>query len=148
MTKYAALYRKYIEGKSKITRYDIKKNKFYLLKQYINIDNKKINYSEAEAPILFVLFVSKKNDLVHAVKVNEVSPTSIKKLFSKFIDKDTHDLQFDNNAKKMYESYLKKIPTVTNETYRTYKWSGMVSVFDLSIDEEAVIPKKYLKHKK
>ena len=103
---------------------------------------KKIQYKEAEAPIIFVLFASKRKDEIHAIKISNTNPNLIRKLFKNLVDKETKDIELHGSSKQIYNSILKKVPSVTNETYRTYKWDGIKIIFELNIDDAAVLPQK------
>lgn len=136
MRNYNTTYQKYIKARVKIPPSKIQRGNFYLLKSYKNVDGIKTNYKESEAPIIFVLYVSKRNDEIHAIKLSDVKLNDIKKLFTKLVSKESGEIVLEGQSKKIYESVLKKIPNVTNETYRTYKWSGIESIFILDTEEE------------
>ena len=63
--------------------------KFYLIKEYEYVDGTKGRYTEATAPIIFTLFVSRAKNIVHAVKVTDIRPDLIKKFFGKFVNEET-----------------------------------------------------------
>ena len=140
MSNYNPIYRKFIDSKNKITPNQIARSKFYLIKEYEYVDGTKGKYSETTAPIIFTLFVSKPNDIVHCVKVSNVNPAVITKFFSKFINEETERLQIKGGAKDFYKKIVSKVPVVTNDSYRTYKLSGLGSIIELNMDVMKLTP--------
>ena len=108
--------------------------KFYLIKEYEYVDGTKGRYTEATAPIIFTLFVSRAKNIVHAVKVSTINPKLVKKFFDKMVDKDSELIEMKGGAKGYFDKYVKKVPIVSRDSYRTYKLSGLDSVFELSVD--------------
>ena len=94
MSNFNNRYKQYVESKNKISPYDIERGRFYLIKEYVNVDGQKIQYKEAEAPIIFVLFASKRKDEIHAIKISNTNPNLIRKLFKNLVDKETKDIEF------------------------------------------------------
>jgi hypothetical protein len=145
MKNHALQYKQYINDKKKISFLDVKRGNFYLIKEYINIHKERIKYTESEAPIIFALFVSKIKDELHAIKVSDISINKVKRLFENLYNDTSGEIEIKGSSKKIYNSKLSKTPTITNDTYRTYKLSGIKSIMKLDIDEDALIPKNKLK---
>jgi hypothetical protein len=147
MKNYNIQYKKYEKNRKKISPNLIERGNFYLLKEYIDVEGNKNSYSENDAPIIFVLFASKAKNEIHAIKVTNMLPAKMKKLFENLINEDTNEIELQGSSKKIYNAFLKKVPTITNETYRTYKWDGIKRIIKLDMLEEAVVPKKYINKK-
>jgi hypothetical protein len=144
MTKYNARYKPFINDKNKISPLKMERNRFYLVKEYMYVDGDNKKYSDLDAPIIYTLFVSKANDIVHCVKVSNIMPGLVKKFFGKFINEKTEKLEMKGKSSAIYENFVKKVPIVTNNAYRTYKLSGLQRVLALSMDVEALVPKSKL----
>jgi hypothetical protein len=140
MQSFNPIYRRFIDGKNKITSNQMVRSKFYLIKEYEYVDGTKGKYSESTAPIIFTLFVSKPKDIVHAVKVSNVRPELIRKFFGKFVNEETEELQMKGGAKAFYEKVVSKVPIITNDSYRTYKLSGLGSIIELDMDVNELTP--------
>jgi hypothetical protein len=141
MSNYNPIYRKFIDSRNFISPLKMVRAKFYLIKEYEYVDGTKGRFTETTAPIIYTLFVSKSKDIVHAVKVSNISPQLIKKFFGKFVNEDEEKLQMKGGAKKFYSSVVSKVPIITNEAYRTYKISGFGKVIELSMDVNELTPK-------
>ena len=50
------------------------------------------------------------------------------------VDKDTELIEMKGGAKGYFNKYVKKIPIVSRDSYRTYKLSGLDTVFELEMD--------------
>lgn len=140
MANFNPIYRRFIDDKQKISSQKMVRAKFYLIKQYEYIDGTKGKYTETTAPIIYTLFVSKSKDIVHAVKVSNVNPELIKKFFGKFVNEDEEKLEMKGGAKKFYSSVVAKIPIITNDSYRTYKLSGLDDIIELNMDVNKLTP--------
>jgi hypothetical protein len=140
MQSFNPIYRRFIDGKNKITPNQMVRSKFYLIKEYEYVDGTKGKYSESTAPIIFTLFVSKAKDIVHAVKVSNVRPELIRKFFGKFVNEETEELQMKGGAKAFYEKVVSKVPIITNDSYRTYKLSGLANIIELNMDVDKLTP--------
>jgi hypothetical protein len=140
MQSFNPIYRRFIDGKNKITPNQMVRSKFYLIKEYEYVDGTKGKYSESTAPIIFTLFVSKPKDIVHAVKVSNVRPELIRKFFGKFVNEETEELQMKGGAKAFYEKVVSKVPIITNDSYRTYKLSGLSNIIELDMDVDKLTP--------
>jgi hypothetical protein len=141
MSNFNPIYNKFIDDKNSIKPEQIAKGKFYVIKQYQYIDGDKTNYTDNTGPIIFTLYVSKAKDIVHAVKVSNINPNTVKKLFGKLVNSKTEIIQLKGGSKKVYENVISGIPKITNESYRTYKLSGIKKVVLLDMDISNIIPK-------
>lgn len=141
MSNFNPIYRKFIDDKNVVSANKITRGKFYLIKEYEYIDGEKGRFTETTAPIVFTLFVSKAKDIIHCIKVSNVNPNLIKRFFGKFVNEDTERLQMRGNAKQIYEKTISKMPTITNDSYRTYKISGLRKVVELNMDVNQITPK-------
>lgn len=136
---YLKQYKKWIENYEKGSGF--KRAKFYLISEYINVEGVKKKYSFFESPIIFVLFVSDKKDELHCLKITDINPIYLRKVFERLIDLEEEKIIFDSTAKRYYEKYLKKIPLVNDKIYRTYKISGIRKYFDLDMNVTKLITK-------
>jgi hypothetical protein len=141
MINYNPIYRKFIDERNTIAPNRMVRAKFYLIKEYEYVDGTKGRYSETTAPIIYTLFVSKPKNIVHAVKVSNVSPNLIKKFFGRFVNEEEETLQMKGGAKKFYSTVVSKVPIITNEAYRTYKISGFGKIIELNMDVNELTPK-------
>lgn len=141
MANYNPIYRKFIDDRNFVVPEKMTRGKFYLVKEYLYIDGDKKSFTETNAPIIFTLFVSKAQDIIHCVKVSNVNPNVIKRFFGKFVNEETEKLQMRGGAKQIYQKVVSKIPVITNDSYRTYKISGLVKVIELTMDVNEITPK-------
>ena len=142
MQNYNPIYRKFVDSRNRINSNQMARGKFYLIKEYEYVDGHKGKYSEANAPIIYTLFVSKIKNIVHAIKVSNVRPDLIQRFFGKFVNEEHDELKMRGGSKKFYENFVSKIPIVTNDSYRTYRLSGLGSVVGLDMDVEKITPPK------
>jgi hypothetical protein len=142
MRQYNLAYKRYIDDKNTISPLNMVRNRFYLIKKYNYVDGDKVNYSEAEAPIIYTIFVSKALDEVHCVKVTNLSPQIVKRFFGKLLNEDTNELEIKGRSKKVYTNVIGTIPNIGRNAYRTYKLSGIKKVLQLDIDVEQITPRK------
>ena len=131
---YFTTYKRYIDSKQKVSASKMVAGTFYIVKEYTYVDGNSVSYKSSDVPIIFTLFVSKSKDIVHAVKVSTINPKLVKKFFDKMVDKDTELIEMKGGAKGYFDKYVKKVPIVSRDSYRTYKLSGLDSVFELSVD--------------
>ena len=110
------------------------------IKQYKYVDGILEKFNETQAPIIYTLYVSKQKDIIHAVKVSNVKPYTIKRFFSKFVNEETDMLEMKGNARKYYSSIISKIPSITNDSYRTYKMSSIKKVIELDMEINKMLP--------
>lgn len=141
MSNYNPIYKKFINDKNFIAPVEMVRAKFYLIKQYEYVDGINGKFNETQAPIIYTLFVSKSKDIVHAVKVSNIKPYDVKRFFGKLVNEDTDMLEMKGSSKKFYSTIISKIPTVTNDAYRTYKLSGIRKVIELDMDVNQMLPK-------
>ena len=134
MKSYFSTYKKYIDSKQKISPAKMVAGTFYIVKEYTYVYGNSISYKASDTPIIFTLFVSKSKDIVHAVKVSTINPKLVKKFFDKMVDKDSELIEMKGGAKGYFDKYVKKVPIVSRDSYRTYKLSGLDAVFELSVD--------------
>lgn len=138
---YTKRYHKLIEGYDKTTSDDLKKGKFYLVSEYTSVDGKKNKYTIYKSPIIFTLFVSMKQDIVHCLKITDINPNIIKTFFDKLINEQREKLVVSGGARQFYEKNVKKMTTMNDEIYRTYKLSGIKKIYDLDMDITKLISK-------
>jgi hypothetical protein len=143
MSNFNPLYRRFIDESNKIIPSQMVRGNFYIIKEYEYVDGHKGNYSAASAPIIYTLFVSKAKDIVHAIKVSNVNPQLIKKFFGKFVNEDT-ELKIKGGAKNFYEKVVSSVPIISNDSYRTYKLSGLGSITHINMDNTKLVPKNKL----
>lgn len=141
MSNFNSIYKKYISDKNPSTAKNVIRGKFYLIKEYHRADGVKKKYSEANAPIIYVLYTSQSKDIIHAVKISNINPNIVKKFFGKFVNEETEKLEMRGNAKQIYSKIIGKIPAVTSEAYRTYNISGLRKIVELTMDVNELTPK-------
>ncbi len=141
MSNFNPIYRKFVDDRNVISANKMSRGKFYLIKEYEYVDGEKGRFSETTAPIVFTLFVSKAKDIIHCIKVSNVNPNLIKRFFGKFVNEDTERLQMRGNAKQIYSKTISKMPAITDDSYRTYKMSGLRKVIELNMDVNQITPK-------
>jgi hypothetical protein len=142
MSKFNPIYRKFIDDRNYVTPNQMTRGRFYLIKDYEYVDGTKGKFTESSAPIIYTLFVSSSKDIVHAVKVSNVNPTIIKRFFGKFVNEDTEMLEMKGGSMKFYETVVSKVPVVSNNSYRTYKLSGLSKIIELTMDVNELTPKR------
>jgi hypothetical protein len=140
MSNLNPIYRKYIDDEKYIKPQQIVRGKFYLIKEYEYADGTNQRFQESQAPIVFTLYVSKMKDIIHAVKVTDVKPNIVKKLFGKFVNDDTHLFEMKGNAKSIYKKVINTIPAITSNSYRTYKLSGIKKIMELDMELNKLLP--------
>lgn len=141
MTNYNPLYRKHINDRNVVIPKNMVRGKFYLIKEYTYVDGEKGKFTESNGPIIFTLFVSVSKDVVHCVKVSNISPQLIKKFFGKLVNENTELLELKGTSKNVYSKYVSKVPMITDEAYRTYKITGLKKVIELDMDVDKITPK-------
>lgn len=143
MINFNPLYRKFIDDSNKVTPNQMVRGNFYIIKEYEYVDGHKGIYSASSAPIIYTLFVSKSKDIVHAIKVSNVNPELIKKFFGKFVNEAT-ELKIKGGAKNFYEKIVSSVPVISNDSYRTYKLSGLGKITHIDMDNTKLVPKNKL----
>lgn len=141
MTNYNPQYRKHINDRNIVIPKNMVRGKFYLIKEYTYVDGEKGKFTETSAPIIFTLFVSPSKDVVHCVKVSNISPNLIKRFFGKLVNQNTELLELKGTSKNIYSKYVSKVPMITSEAYRTYKITGLKKVIELDMDVDKITPK-------
>jgi signal peptidase I len=144
MTEYNLKYKPFINDKNIILPQKMERNKFYLIKEYKYTDGDKVIYRDMEAPIIYTLFVSKPKDVIHCVKVSNVNPNIVKRMFGKLYNEQTEKLEIKGSARNTYNTSVKKIPSINNNAYRTYKLSGIIRILELKMEVEKIVPKSKL----
>ena len=112
----------------------MKSGTFYIVKEYTYVDGENKTYTAGETPIIYTLYVSKSKNIVHAVKVTTVNPQIIKRFFDKMVNEDTELIEMKGKSSNYFDKYVKKVPIVSRDSYRTYKLSGLDTVFELNMD--------------
>lgn len=140
-TPYSPIYRRYIDEKNSVKPNQMVRAKFYQIKQYEYVDGTKGRYSEATAPIIFTLFVSKAKDIVHAIKVTDIRPELIRRFFGKLVNEDTELLEIKGPSSKLYQNIVKKSKIIRDDAYRTYKLSGLGRILELDMEIDMMTPK-------
>lgn len=135
-------YNKFVLSKKRVTSpsTNIVRAKFYRLRKYKDIDGVEHTYSDIMAPIIFVLYASKRKDILHAVKVSEIRPEKIKLFFAKFVNKKTDLIEVKGDSRGIYTKKIATTPMIVNNGYRTYKLSGIKQIFELDMDETELTP--------
>jgi hypothetical protein len=143
MINYNPLYRKFINESKSITPRQMVRGNFYVIREYEYVDGHRGSYSELRAPIIYTLFVSELKDIVHAIKVTNIKPELITRFFGKFVNEET-ELNIRGGAKQFYSGVVSRIPIITNDSYRTYKLSGLGKITHIGMDNSKLIPKNKL----
>ena len=141
MSNYNPIYRKFIDDRNIVMPKKMVRGKFYLIKEYEYVDGQQKKFIETNAPIVFSLFSSVTKDIIHCVKVSNVSPILIKKFFGKLINEKTELLELKGTSNSIYSKIVSKIPAITTDAYRTYKISGIKKVIELDMDIDKITPK-------
>jgi hypothetical protein len=144
-TNYTKIYKKYSsnpqfigDAMSKMIR-----GQFYQILEYKYVeeaDDSK-NWSVTTAPIVYTLFVSDSQDIVHCIKLSSINPITVKQLFKKLVDEKENELDPGRSARTFYNSKMKNMKFFSNNFYRTYKLSGIVKCISLDMDTTKLIPK-------
>lgn len=145
MGNYFKTYIKYIENRDTIPKFEMERGKFYMLKDYKYVDENDKLADDSLPPIIFCLFMDWKDDLVHAVKVSNVNPMLVKRFFKRLYDPKIADISVKGSPKRIYEDIIRKIPVITKNSYRTYRYSNIRKVFALELDERKLLPAKEVK---
>jgi hypothetical protein len=145
---YAKVYQRYVKSKSKITdpSRNLERGGFYQLVEYDYVEEEDSKtWSVGRAPIIYVLYVSGKNDVVHCIKLSDINPLTVKRLFGKLVDEADEELDMGKNAKAFYKNKLKSMKFFSNNFYRTYKLSGIRRIIELEMDTTKLVPLSKLK---
>ena len=135
-------YNKFVLDKRRVKSpsTDMVRARFYRIRKYKDVNGVETTYSDAMAPIIFTLYVSKKKDIVHAVKVSEIKPQKIQKFFAKFVNSKTELIEIKGDSRAIYNKKIVHSPDVSKNGYRTYKLSGIKQIFELDMDETELTP--------
>jgi hypothetical protein len=148
---YAKVYQRYVKDKKKVTDplRTMERGNFYQLLEYdyIDVEDSK-TWSASTAPIIYVLYVSAKDDLVHAIKLSDINPVTVKRLFGKLVDEADGELDLGKKASSAYENKIKNMKFFSKNFYRTYKLSGIRRLSSLDMDIANLVPKAKLKNVK
>lgn len=140
---YSKVYQRYVKSKTKVTDAlrTLEKGNFYQLLEYdyVDVEDSK-TWSSGNSPIIYVLFVSGKYDLVHAIKLSDINPLTVKRLFGKLVDEAETELDIGKNAKSFYDNKLKSMKFFSKNFYRTYKLSGIRRLVALDMDVTKLVP--------
>jgi hypothetical protein len=146
---YSKIYQRYVNSKKRVADAlrTMERGNFYQLLEYdyVDVENSK-TWSSSTAPIIFVLYVSAKDDLVHAIKLSDINPLNVKRLFGKLVDEADNELDLGKKASSAYENKIKNMKFFSNNFYRTYKLSGMRRLLSLDMDITNLVPKSKIKH--
>ncbi len=118
------------------------KGKFYSLLHYVSVGGEKKVSAKRDAALIFTLFVSKSKDIVHCIKVSNVSPSIIKRFFGRLVNLDTREIELSGTARKTYQTVVSKFPGIQDGAYRTYKLSGIKNVQELSMNVKFITHRK------
>ena len=148
---YAKIYQRYVKSKKKVTDAvrTMERGNFYQLLEYdyVDVEDSK-TWSSSTAPIIYVLYVSSKEDLVHSIKLSDINPLTVKRLFGKLVDEADGELDLGRKASSAYENKIKNMKFFSKNFYRTYKLSGMRRLLSLDMDIANLVPKSKLKNVK
>lgn len=135
-------YNKFVLDKRRVKSpsTDMVRARFYRIRKYKDVNGVETTYSDVVAPIIFTLFVSKKKDIVHAVKISEIKPQKIQKFFSKFVNNKTELIEIKGDSRALYKKKIVNSTGVADKGYRTYKLSGIKQIFELDMDETELTP--------
>lgn len=142
---YTKIYKRYSTNPDLITNPLAKmvRGQFYQILEYKYVeeaDDSK-TWSVASAPIIYTLYVSSKDDLVHCIKLSSINPITVKQLFKKMVDELDNEVDLGRNSRSFYNNKLKNMPFFANNFYRTYKLSGIIRCVSLDMDITKLVPK-------
>jgi hypothetical protein len=148
---YSKIYQRYVKSKTRVSDAlrTMERGNFYQLLEYdyIDVEDSK-TWSASTAPIIYVLYVSAKDDLVHAIKLSDINPVTVKRLFGKLVDEADGELDLGKKASSAYENKIKNMKFFSKNFYRTYKLSGIRRLSSLDMDIANLVPKAKLKNVK
>jgi len=144
-TNYTKIYKRYTSNPQLITDANSKmvRGQFYQILEYKYIDeeNDSKSWSGTTAPIVYVLYVSGKDDLVHCIKLSNINPLTVKQLFKQLVDELDAEIDPGKNARSFYNNKMKNMSFFAKNFYRTYKLSGILRCVSLDMDTTKLIPK-------
>lgn len=118
------------------------KGKFYSLLHYVTVNGEKKVAAKRDSSIIFTLFVSKSKDMVHCIKISNVSPSLIKRFFGRLVNLDTREIELSGTARRTYQTVVSKFPGIQDGAYRTYKLSGIKNVHEMEMNVKFITHKK------
>jgi hypothetical protein len=146
---YSKIYQRYVKSKTRVSDAlrTMERGNFYQLLEYdyVDVEDSK-TWSASTAPIIYVLYVSAKDDLVHAIKLSDINPVTVKRLFGKLVDEADGELDLGKKASSAYENKIKNMKFFSKNFYRTYKLSGIRRLSSLDMDIANLVPKTKLKN--
>lgn len=143
-TNYTKVYQRYVKGRKRMgdALKNLERGGFYQLVEYDYVDEEDSKtWSATTSPIIFILYVSGKEDLVHCIKVSSINPQTVKRLFTQLIDEKDGELDLGKNPKTFYDNKMKNMKFFAKNFYRTYKTSNIRRFIKLDMDVEYLIPK-------
>jgi hypothetical protein len=118
------------------------KGKFYSLLNYVTVKGEKQVTAKRDSAIIFTLFVSKSKDIVHCIKVSNVSPSLIKRFFKRLVNLDTREIELSGTARRTYQTVVSKFPGIQDGAYRTYKLTGIKNVHEMEMNVQFITSKR------
>ena len=143
-TNYTKVYQRYVKGRKRMgdPLKNLERGGFYQLVEYDYVDEEDSKtWSATTSPIIYILYVSGKEDLVHCIKVSSINPQTVKRLFTQLIDEKDGELDLGKNPKAFYDNKMKHMKFFAKNFYRTYKTSHIRRFIKLDMDVEYLIPK-------
>jgi hypothetical protein len=144
-TNYTKVYKKWTSNPKLITSMGnvVKRGAFYQIVEYKYVENEDDSktWSQSSAPIIYVLYASKKDDLLHCLKISYINPLTVKQLFKKLVDEKDKEIDPGRNARSFYANQLNEARFFTKNFYRTYKLSGIVKALEIEMDISNLVPK-------
>ena len=96
-TNYTKVYQRYVKGRKRMgdPLKNLERGGFYQLVEYDYVDEEDSKtWSASTSPIIYILYVSGKEDLVHCIKVSSINPQTVKRLFTQLIDEKDGELAY------------------------------------------------------
>ena len=118
------------------------KGKFYSLLHYVTVKGEKHVTSKRDSSLIFTLFVSKSKDIVHCIKVSNVSPSILKRFFKRLTNLDTREIELSGTARRTYQTVVSKFPGIQDGAYRTYKLTGIKNVQEMNMQITFITSKR------
>lgn len=149
-TNYTKVYKKWTSNPKLITSgflNNVKRGAFYQILEYKYVedaDDSK-SWSMTTAPIIYVLYASKKDDLLHCLKVSYINPLTVKQLFKRLVDEKDKEMDPGRNARSFYANQLSENRFFSKNFYRTYKASGILRAVEVEMDITNLVPKSFVK---
>ena len=143
-TNYTKVYQRYVRGRKRMgdPLKNLERGGFYQLVEYDYVDEEDSKtWSVATSPIIYILYVSGKEDLVHCIKLSNINPLTVKQLFKQLVDELDAEIDPGKNARSFYNNKMKNMSFFAKNFYRTYKLSGILRCVSLDMDTTKLIPK-------